>query len=146
MELGGLRMRLRPIGPACAIVALFVLLTACTEDGTAGATMTLDPTSPDSQIGSPQSGPSAVWLAGLRVEVDPEDLQADTREIMDEAGSAIFAGPVSCFDSVPAEFVPAPDAYVLGLVAPSKEELDEAVDRVGREPIFVEQVTNTCVD
>ena len=87
-----------------------------------------------------------MWLAGLRVEADPEDLQPDTQAMMEAAGTAIFAGPVLCFDSVPAEFVPSPDAYVLGLVAPSREELDAAVHRVGREPIFVVQVTNTCVD
>jgi hypothetical protein len=139
-------MRLRSIGSAFAVVALAVVLTACSRDGTGDGAVTLESPGTGTPTGSSHSGPSTVWLAGLRVEADPEDLQADTQAIMEAAGTAIFVGPVSCFDSVPAEFVPSPDAYVLGLVAPSREELDQAVDRVGREPIFVVQVTNTCVD
>ncbi len=135
----------RALVRAAAALTFTVILTACgSSPASEGPTSGPDPT--ETQTSPTQSGPSAVWLAGLRVEADSEDLNADTQKILEAAGTAIFTGPVSCFDSVPAEFVPAPDAYVLGLVAPSREELEVAVDRVGREPIFVVQVTNTCVD
>jgi hypothetical protein len=94
----------------------------------------------------PPSGPAPAWLAAFRVESDSNALNADTEAIMEAAGPAIFAGPVACFGGFPSEHVPAPDAYVLGVVAPTRAEVEAAVERVGRDPLFVVQVTARCVD
>lgn len=140
MELGGLGMRARSIGPALAIVA-FVMLTACSKDGIGDATVSLDSPS----TGSPAGGGSVTeWLGVLRTDADVDTLDADTAAVMAVVDGSIVVSPVACFEGLPASFEP--DAYVLGVVAGSKELLDQLLDEVGRPTIFEGQVRTMCLD
>lgn len=141
MELGGLGMRPRSIGPALAIVA-FVMLTACSKDGTRDGAVTLDPPSTGSSVTG--EGSVTTWLGVLRTDADVDTLDADTAAVMAVVDGSIVVSPVACFDGLPASFEP--DAYVLGVVAGSKELLDRLLDEVGRPAIFEGQVRTMCLD
>ncbi len=126
-----------------AVVALGAALSLVACGGNVGA-------APDPATGSAAiptiAGPTPAWLAAFRIEADSNALNADTQAIMDMAGPAIFAGPVACFEGFPSERAPTSDAYVLGVIAPTRTEVEAAVERVGRDPLFVVRVTVTCVD
>lgn len=127
------------------VVAGLALLGGCDgepDPGTGAGAVT----GPTGATVSSAPGPGPVWLAAFRVEADSNALNADTQAIMDLAGPAIFAGPIACFEGFPPEFVPSPDAYVLGVIAPTRAEVDQVVERVGLTPIFVERLPNVCVD
>jgi len=87
----------------------------------------------------------ALWLAGFRV-ADVRDLNADTQELIDLVGSAINVSPVSCFEGIPPRYAQRPDAYILGVVADSRDRLEEVIRSTGREPLFVTRVRTACVD
>lgn len=137
-------MRAPGVGRLVVVAGLTLLGGCAGEPGpgtdTGAATGTTGPTV------STAPGPGPVWLAAFRVEADPNALDADTQAIMDEAGPAIFTGPIACFDGFPGGFVPSPDAYVFGVIAQTRAQVDEVVERVGLTPIFVERLTNVCVD
>lgn len=149
-------------GTRMALALAVVLLVACADGGVAGGGATgpdatgsdatgvgsASPTgpSPTGPSSTPSPWPQPVWLAGFRVEADSNALNADTQAIMEEAGPAIFAGPVACFQGIPAEFMVTPDAYVLGVIGPTRADVDAAVERVGWTPLFVVRATTMCVD
>jgi hypothetical protein len=133
---------MRTPGSGCRLVAMLALALFGACGGNAGS----GPGSGVSAAVSPSGGPSPTWLAAFRVEADSNALNADTDAIVEAAGPAIFAGPAACFVGFPSEHLPAPDAYVLGVVAPTRAEVEAAVDRVGRDPLFVVRVTAMCVD
>jgi hypothetical protein len=141
MELGGLRMRLRSIGGAFAIVALVVVFTACSKDGTGDGTATLASPATGSSI---TGGSVTKWLGVLRTDADVDALDADTAAVMAVVDGSIVVSPVACFDGLPASFELA--AYVLGVVAESKELLDRRLDELGRPTIFEGQVRTMCLD
>jgi hypothetical protein len=134
-------MRPRSIGPALAIVA-FVMLTACSKDGTGDGAVTLDPPSTGSSVTG--EGSVTTWLGVLRTDAEVDPLDADTAAVMAVVDGSIVVSPVACFDGLPASLEP--DAYVLGVVAGSKELLDRLLDEVGRPTIFEGQVRTMCLD
>jgi hypothetical protein len=86
-----------------------------------------------------------VWLAALRIEADPNDLDADTQELLATVPSALVVAPLVCFKGLP-EDIAVQDAYVLGLESESMTELDRVVAETGRDPLFVVRVRDFCVD
>ena len=83
-------------------------------------------------------------LAVFRTASDVRELDADTAAVKEIVGGAIVVSPVNCFDGLP---VDDPETtYVLGVVAPSREQLDALVDRVGRPTIFAGYVRTMCLD
>ncbi len=104
---------------------------------------------PHAPPGSPPSGSTATsspgsWLAALRVERDPDALDADTSELSDVLGGSLVVSPVSCFRGLPPDVDPS--AYVLGVVAPDRAELDDLVRLTHREPLFEAEVDVLCTD
>jgi hypothetical protein len=86
------------------------------------------------------------YLAVFETAEDPEDLEALQEEILEEAPANVAVSPAGCWEEVPDELgVPAGD-YVAGVVAASAQGLQEAVDAVGREPIFEGRVTLIACD
>jgi hypothetical protein len=84
------------------------------------------------------------WIAVFRTEADPHDMNEDAADVLAIAGDAIAVSPVACFGGLPAD-IPL-DSYVLGVVAPTKDALDEIVAEVGRTAIFEGQVRTMCLD
>ncbi|MGZ8657654.1 MAG: hypothetical protein ACXWYT_11110 [Actinomycetota bacterium] len=115
--------------------------TGCSNGGGHG---TLDLGSSDS--GSPDSGAGSVekWIAVLRTEADPRDMGDDTADVLAIVGGAIVVSPVACFEGLPADFPL--DSYVLGVIAPTKDALDEITAEVDRTVIFEGQVRTMCLD
>ena len=108
----------------------------------AGRTLDLgrsDGPSPSGATGSVQK-----WIAVFRTEGDPRDMRDDTAEVLAIVGGSIVVSPAACFDGLPAD-LPL-DAYVLGVVAPTKAALDEIVAEVHRTAIFEGQVRTMCLD
>jgi hypothetical protein len=126
------------MGRVCLAILVAVTLTAC-----------------GSNAGTPRTSPSpsagggtafvTVWLAALRIEADPNDLDAETQELLATVPSALVVAPLMCFRGLP-EDVAGEDAYLLGLESESSSELDRVVAETGRDPLFVVRVRDFCLD
>lgn len=93
---------------------------------------------------SPQaSGPASIWIAGLRVAPDPNDLDAETQEVKDAVGPAIAVAPIACFGGAPVEYQRSD--YLLGVVAETRSAVEDLLRTLGREPLFVAEVMDLCV-
>jgi hypothetical protein len=128
----------RWVGHSCLAILVAMTLTAC------GSNAATPRTSP-----SPSTGDGTafmtVWLAALRIEADPNDLDADTQELLATVPSELVVAPVVCFKGLPEDFA-GQDAYVLGLESESRTELDRVVAETGRDPLFIVRVRDFCVD
>jgi hypothetical protein len=124
---------------AVAIASVVVALTACTKTAD---TIDLTSPTPTSVIGGP--GSVTEWLGVLRAEAVVDNLDGDTAAVKAIVGGSIVVSPVACFDGLPASFEP--DVYVLGVVAPTRQELDRLLSQVGRSTIFEGQVHTMCLD
>ena len=113
-------------------IVLSFPLVGCARDGDPGAAPTPAAT-----------GPSSIWIAGLRVADDPNELDAETQEVKEAVGAAIAVAPVACFGGVPPAYEAS--AYVLGVVADSRQGVEDLLATLGREPLFVAQVVDLCV-
>ena len=123
-----------------AAVCLSVGPAACAQES-------LPPSS--SETASPSAPPSASlaergWLAALRVEREPDALDADTRALAGVLGGALVVSPASCLGGLPGDVDPA--AYVLGVIAPDPATLDDLVGRTDLEPLFRGEVLLVCTD
>jgi len=121
----------------CLAILVAIALTACGSNAdTPGAT------SSPSAVGS--TAFVRVWLAALRIAADPNDLDADTQELLDLVDKALVVSPVQCFEGLPDD-VAKGGGYVLGVTSDGRAELDRVVAKTGREPLFVVQVRDFCV-
>ena len=84
------------------------------------------------------------WLAVFRTATDVGELDADTAAIKAIVGGAIVVSPVNCFEGLP--FDDPGSTYLLGVVAPSPEQLDELLEQVARPTVFEGQVRTMCLD
>jgi hypothetical protein len=91
-------------------------------------------------------GPGSVteWLGVLRAEAVVDTLDDDTAAVKAIVHGSIVVSPVACFDGLPSSFEP--DVYLLGVVAPTRQELDRLLSQVGRSTIFEGQVRTMCLD
>jgi hypothetical protein len=129
---------------AGAVVALALASVACGEDREPRAGPgSPSPTFEDVTDGSPGA---REYLAVFDTAEDPEDLEALQEEILEAAPANIAISPAGCWDEVPEELGVSSGDYVAGVVAVSAEGLQDAVDAVGREPIFEGQVTLIACD
>jgi hypothetical protein len=133
--------RHRAVFVAAAVLVLTAAATGCADTGRSG---TLDLSASDTA--SPDAGAGSVekWIAVFRIEGDPRDMNEDTAEVLAIVGGSIVVSPVACFEGLPAE-IPL-DSYVLGVVAPTKDALEEIAAEVDRTMIFEGQVRTMCLD
>lgn len=135
-----------PIRPKTVLTLACLLLTllGCSRDP--------DPRSLDFGAASGSGGTETPgdegvvteWLAVFRAATDVQELDADTTAVKAIVGGAIVVSPVNCFDGLT---VPDPGTtYVLGVVAPSRDQLDALVEQVDRPTVFVGRVRTMCLD
>ncbi|MGZ6545682.1 MAG: hypothetical protein ACXVEI_10250 [Actinomycetota bacterium] len=126
------------------VVAAVLLVAAATACSNSRGARTLDLSASASL--SPDAGTGSVekWIAVFRTEADPHDISDETADVLAIVGGSIVVSPVACFEGLPADFHL--DAYLLGVVAPTKDALDQVVARVGRTAIFEGQVRTMCLD
>lgn len=130
----------RALIAVAAMLLLAVTATACSK---ADGDRTLDLSRSDGP--SPgATGSVQKWIAVFRTEADPRDMREDTADVLSIVGGSIVVSPVACFEGLPADL--ALDAYLLGVVAPTKDALDEIVAEVDRTAIFEGQVRTMCLD
>jgi hypothetical protein len=119
-------------------LALALMLTGC-----AGR----QPVSPATTRETPTSaGPSAlrVWIAVFESAADPNDLESAAEKLMEAAGSAVVVAPEGCFAGLRGKAEVRPGDYVLAVTTDSKEGLEAAVVRAGREPVVTAPVEDLC--
>lgn len=128
--------------PAVAAAALVLAaVTAACSGASRDGTLDLGRSDSASPGGT---GSVEKWIAVLRTEADPRDMSGDTARVLAVVGGAIVVSPVACFEGLPADLQL--DSYLLGVVAPTKEGLDEIVSEVDRAVIFEGQVRTMCLD
>jgi hypothetical protein len=137
---------MRTIRPATmlALACLTIGLSACSSEP---APRSLDFGAASGSQGTVTPGDGGVvteWLAVFRTASDVEDLDEDTAAVRAIVGGAIVVSPVNCFDGLSVD--DPGTTYVLGVVAPSKEQLDSLVDQVERPTVFEGEVRTMCLD
>ena len=76
--------------------------------------------------------------------VDVRDLDADTSKLMAIVDGSIVVSPVNCFEGLS---VDDPEAtYVIGVVAPTREQLDALIELADQKTIFEGRVRTMCLD
>ncbi len=128
---------------AIAVMSIAAALAACSN----GAE-TIHLTTTPSTGAANTTGSVTEWLGVLRTEPIASSLDDDTATVKAIVHGSIVASPVACFDGLPASIQP--DVYLLGVVAPTKEELDQLLAKVeptlGRSTIFEGRVRTMCLD
>jgi len=129
-------------GGRCLIAVLMLsALVACTK---ATSSDRLEVGSPS--VGSPGAALGTVteWLGVLRLTADVNDLDAGTHAVKAVVDGSIVVSPVACFEGLPGAY--AGKGYLLGVVAPTKESLEELLEEVRRPVLFEGRVRTTCLD
>jgi hypothetical protein len=130
-----------------ALVAAGVALTVLVLTGCAGNRAATPRSAATPGQGSPTTeGPSPllVWIAVFRTAEDPNDLDAASRDLRRRAGDAVVVAPEGCFGGLRAESDVSPGDYVLGVLAGSRDDLEEAVQRAGEEPVATARAEDLC--
>jgi len=125
---------------ACVALAL----SGCSRDP---ARRSLDFSAASGSGGTVTAGDEGVvteWLAVFSTATDVEALDADTAAVKAIVGGAIVVSPVNCFDGLTVD--DPGTTYVLGVVAPSREQLNALVEQVDRPTVFVGRVRTMCLD
>ena len=126
---------------AAAAVWVSVTMVACGDEP---APLSSSSSAPASSAPATSDVPATTWLAGLRVERDPDALDRDTRALTDVLGGSLVVSPASCLEGLPRDVDRS--EYVLGAVAPTRAELDGLVASTGRDALFVTEVEVLCTD
>lgn len=126
------------------VAAAALVLAAAAGCSHAARNGTLDLSTSDSGPSDAGTGSVEKWIAVFRTEGDPRDMGEDSDDVLAVVDGAIVVSPAACFEGLPAD-IPL-DAYVLGVVAPTKDALDEIVSEVHRDVIFEGQVRTMCLD
>jgi hypothetical protein len=119
-----------------------VLIGMCLSAALAGCAGERPPAA--SSVTESSVSAASTWLAVLRVERDPDALDADTQALTDVLGGSLVVSPASCLRGLPPDIDAS--SYVLGVVAPDRTELDELVGRTDRDPVFRAEVEVVCTD
>ena len=124
----------RRSGAILVALCLSVVLAACAGERTPAA----------SSVTASSASATTTWLAVLRVERDPDALDAETQALADVLGGSLVVSPASCLRGLAPEVDPS--SYVLGVVAPDRAELEELVARTDRDPVVRVEVEVLCTD
>jgi hypothetical protein len=121
---------------AVVLVALCLptALAACAGERTPAA----------SPVTASSGSTSSTWLAVLRVEREPDALDADTQALTDVLGGSLVVSPASCLRGLPHSVDTS--SYVLGVVAADRAKLDDLVGRTDRDPVVRVEVEVLCTD
>jgi hypothetical protein len=122
-----------------------VVLAACGRGpgtGTESPPATASPSVPTTS--SPDATGLRVWIAVFETALDPNDLEGEARTLMERAGTAVVVSPEGCYEGLRGRDPVDPGDYVLAVVASSREELDAAIDRSGRDPVLTDMVEDLC--
>jgi hypothetical protein len=123
-----------------------VLLAACGDDGP-------DPKRTATKEKLPAGG---YWLAVLKVEDDPNLLDADTQVLRKPAGKALVVAQVDCFEGLAARLDlegvelsgdqddTTAGTYILGLRGSTMKKINRLLKKVDREPVLTAGVTDRC--
>lgn len=128
-----------------ALVSSALVLAACArEPVTSSPAPTASPGGSASP--SPQASGPAVWIAVFETARDPNDLDSEARTLMERVGTAVVVGPEVCYGGLRGEDGVSPGEYVLAVVASSRNELEAAIERSGRDPVLTDRVEDLCPD
>lgn len=135
---------MRFVRGARIVVAAILSLAVVTGCSNADGDGILDLRASGSASPDAATGSVAKWIAVFRTEADPRDMGEDTADVLAVVGGAIVVSPAGCFEGLPGDILL--DSYVLGVVAPTKDALDEIVAEVDRTVIFEGRVRTMCLD
>ena len=128
---------------AAGAVALCLAVAGCGDD---------DPTVPaapaatgerDGEPGGASGGPTE-WVAVFDTAADPEDLERLQTRLLRRAPRNVLVGPAACHRNLAQELSVSEADYVAGVVARTRAELREAVNRMGQEPIVQGRFVLLC--
>jgi hypothetical protein len=81
------------------------------------------------------------WVAVYAIE--PSDSPARD-QLIEAAALQGFESPAACWDGIPRRLGVSPDAYLLGVVAPSEDELSDLVERLPGDPVLSGEFVRVC--
>ena len=133
---------IRPM-PVVALLCVLLGLFGCSREPVARS-LDFGEASGTGGSQTPDDGVVTEWLAVFRTATDVQELDADTTTLKAIVGGAIVVSPVNCFDGL--SVADPGTTYVLGVVAPTREQLDAVVEQVDRPTVFVGRVRTMCLD
>ena len=123
------------------VITVVVVAVALADCSTSGPdTIDLSTITPSSTA----VGSVTEWLAVLRTESDARLLNDDTAAVKEIIDGSIVVSPAACFEGMPAS-IDASD-YLLGVVAPTRQGVDQLLAKLDRPTIFEGEVRTMCLD
>jgi hypothetical protein len=115
------------------------VVAGCSDDDAASTSVT---TTPTASVDTVNAAP-AEWVAVYAVEPYEDEWRSS---FIAEADSAIFEGPANCFDGLATQLHVDGSDMVIGLVAETEPELEDAIGRVPGEAIVRAELPSNCND
>ncbi|HEX2030116.1 MAG TPA: hypothetical protein VHL78_01755 [Actinomycetota bacterium] len=130
-------------GVVIAAVAAGVAAAACGGDG-GGRTGRADPGTDARTPGATIAVGTTEWVAVFETAADPNDLEAQQAELLERVEGAILVGPAGCHEGLASALNVDRGTYVIGVVGSSEAQMERAVQRAEREPIFRGELKLLC--
>lgn len=110
---------------------------------------------PKRQLKIPEGGE---WLAVIRIEEDPNQLDRDTDELRKAAGKSLVVAQVRCFEGLD-RFLEVPDEeggegaeddtyfgqYLIGVRGKTRAKVERVMKKIDRDPIASGPVIDRCL-
>lgn len=84
------------------------------------------------------------WVAVFETAADPNDLEGQQAELLERVDGAILVGPAGCHEGLAKALKIDRGTYVIGVVGSSEAQMENAVQRAERQPIFRGQLKLLC--
>jgi hypothetical protein len=126
------------------LVLAALVLVACGPEPPGGAESGGSPSSPGIEL--PPSGKVRQWVAVFDTAAHPDDLDPSTEELLEAAAKHIAVQPVQCWDGLANDLGVDAGLYAAAVIAPSRDELEDVVEEVGREPVGEGRYEAFCLD
>lgn len=128
-------------GGVVAAVAIGLVAAACGGDGDGAG----DVREGNGRVRTGRAEVGATeWVAVFDTARDPNDLEQEQAGLLERVEGAILVAPAGCHEGLPKALKVDDGTYVLGVVALTKQQMEQAVDRAERDPIFRGQLTLLC--
>jgi hypothetical protein len=125
------------------LVLAALVLVACAPNRPGGAEPGESPSPPGTQL---PSGKVRQWVAVFDTAAHPDHLDPSIEELLEAAAEHIAVQPVQCWDGLADDLGVDAGLYAAAVIAPSRDELQDVVEEVGREPVGEGRYEAFCLD
>lgn len=89
-------------------------------------------------------GTPTAWVAVFATAAESSDLEEETQDLIERVGRAIVASPAGCFPTLADRLGIGPNDYVLGVIAFSERDLQDAIEKADGNPVLTGAFPDLC--